>query len=108
MNIKYLCVVALLAIGCKSEQVGEAQYPHQAQNKPEETQSAKSEPEPTFSQCAAAGWTRSKELAGEAYDTAAPVVKQWAADASDAAHKAYDDYKKNHPDTDKKTDSSEP
>lgn len=118
MNIKYLCVVALLAIGCKAnvqESVTAASAPggggingHKetaGEGRPTNNEQAQG---PTFSQCAEAGLTKAKEVGTEAYDYAAPHVKEWTAEAK----KAYDDWQ-NKPDDkksdEKKTDeSSEP
>jgi hypothetical protein len=108
MNIKYLCVVAVLAIGCKAN----VSEPHTAANETpaKETPGGggingnHDESPPTFAQCAEAGWTKTKEAAGEAYDAAKPVVKEWAT----SAEKAYDDWKNKPADKNESEKPSEP
>ena len=88
--MKYLFIIALVSlssIGCKVEAVPPAQYPQSQAPAPTAQKES-----PTFTQCAEAGWVKSKEWAGAAYDYASS---------------AYEEYKKNHPDNSDKA-SSEP
>jgi hypothetical protein len=91
MKLQYLLVLGLLAIGCKN---GEALAPTTANNPPP-APVATATPEPTFGQCAEAGWNTTKAAGKSAYA---------------AGLKAYQDWKAAHPDTEESEDekTSEP